>query len=928
LIDDYNKKIDYLSKSLQNIVNQREQRTGIVIPGRERPVQYSASLRAGLDELLSKSLGEAFVANLEFKTRTLSGPISGYPGLEEGVDVVINQAMMDQMQEFSKALDEAKKSLENFNIKVLEQISFSLSVAKTNEDIYRILKIDSNKFRFTLGEAGDSILSFESIISSPILKEAFISLYKETGSLEEAQRRLSASVRVETELKRASIEYEKTRINAFSNLLQKFTFGTGEERFGIGQDIKSVEKLVNSGFDINARNIAESERSRILSFLQSAPGALFKTKDGVVSSEDIAVKTILKQFEGLDLSGLLTGADQETVDAIKDTDARDKKRQELIEQRLKESLYPQRAALEELKAINGGVSELVNASKGQVPNAQQTVADEKAKAELKSEVPEYDTARAAKEAGIDKLIDTIKIDGTATVDVESANILVGKITNEQKEKNRKEFRDAANNIPIGPIPFNKGGIIYAQNGTLVNFEPRGTDTVPAMLTPGEFVVNARATKNNLSLLEAINAGAYSGGGVVYLAKGGQAPYDELTEEELKKLEKDIANSRRNTIRGIASVLPQAGGDLSRAGSLLDSPNALRTVFKSEKRRRRRNIDAINARVPERKFEPVENIIARAKQSSRTLKTADQNRDRITYDDRFNVPRATGGQSRAFGGRTIIAGDRVINYAAASGSKKLNPLGEDLAKGRYKQPKFYSGPKSRTQRFFGGYSGPKTTKVFAPPAYGAEGPSNRQVGTLTQYNNNIADFLAKNPPTTQRPLLDKGKAATIRESRIQEAAQARATSRSPLPSYFLKNQPKPQPKPQTPPPTPPTQRFPTTTGQFGRRRLNPPGFSRGGFVNPQYLANGGQAYGESVDTSALAGFAASFGASVSNLINSSITMEIAPIGINVNLNGAELLSRLPEMVQGLVMDSIRTELTLFEQTKDFNNTPGAYASAIR
>ena len=62
------------------------------------------------------------------------------------------------------------------------------------------------------------------------------------------------------------IEYEKTRINAFSNLLQKFTFGTGEERFGIGQDIKSVEKLVNSGFDINARNIAESERSRILSF--------------------------------------------------------------------------------------------------------------------------------------------------------------------------------------------------------------------------------------------------------------------------------------------------------------------------------------------------------------------------------------------------------------------------------------------------------------------------------------------------------------------------------------------------------------------------------------------------------------------------------------------------------------------------------------
>ena len=35
---------------------------------------------------------------------------------------------------------------------------------------------------------------------------------------------------------------------------------------------------------------------------------------------------------------------------------------------------------------------------------------------------------------------------------------------------------------------------------------RGTDTVPAMLTPGEFVVNADATAANLGLLHAINSG--------------------------------------------------------------------------------------------------------------------------------------------------------------------------------------------------------------------------------------------------------------------------------------------------------------------------------------------------------------------------------------------------------------------------------------
>ena len=43
--------------------------------------------------------------------------------------------------------------------------------------------------------------------------------------------------------------------------------------------------------------------------------------------------------------------------------------------------------------------------------------------------------------------------------------------------------------------FNKGG-----------FAPRGTDTVPAMLSPGEFVVNAKSTRRFFGQLQAMNAG--------------------------------------------------------------------------------------------------------------------------------------------------------------------------------------------------------------------------------------------------------------------------------------------------------------------------------------------------------------------------------------------------------------------------------------
>jgi hypothetical protein len=76
----------------------------------------------------------------------------------------------------------------------------------------------------------------------------------------------------------------------------------------------------------------------------------------------------------------------------------------------------------------------------------------------------------------------------------------------------QEFRNAAsasNSIGAGSgggqtqnAAF--GGLIkYFNNG---GFTPRGTDTVPAMLSPGEFVVNAKSTKLFFSQLQAINSG--------------------------------------------------------------------------------------------------------------------------------------------------------------------------------------------------------------------------------------------------------------------------------------------------------------------------------------------------------------------------------------------------------------------------------------
>ena len=79
--------------------------------------------------------------------------------------------------------------------------------------------------------------------------------------------------------------------------------------------------------------------------------------------------------------------------------------------------------------------------------------------------------------------------------------------------------------PREPVPgggWSRGGLIYASKGRLINFTPKGTDTVPAMLTPGEFVINRSATRKNLPLLKAINGGANVNnvGGSSYASTGG------------------------------------------------------------------------------------------------------------------------------------------------------------------------------------------------------------------------------------------------------------------------------------------------------------------------------------------------------------------------------------------------------------------------
>ena len=142
-------------------------------------------------------------------------------------------------------------------------------------------------------------------------------------------------------------------------------------------------------------------------------------------------------------------------------------------------------------------------------------------------------------------------------------------------QNSSLFNQGQGDTPVqsskgGPIYRNRGGI---SNGTLVNtFANRfskGTDTIPAMLSPGEFVVRASAVnKVGVGTLRAINQGnvaaansavsmASSGGmigGVAYRADGGF--YSTNPVERRRELEEE---AKRYNIRIIKGTVPKYGG---------------------------------------------------------------------------------------------------------------------------------------------------------------------------------------------------------------------------------------------------------------------------------------------------------------------------------------------------------------------------------
>ena len=148
----------------------------------------------------------------------------------------------------------------------------------------------------------------------------------------------------------------------------------------------------------------------------------------------------------------------------------------------------------------------------------------------------------------------------------------------------------------GLFGFKDGGVVEAATGGLIRGPSTGTsDSIPARLSDGEFIVNAAATRRNLDLLHAINRGevaAFAAGGLA-----GDRPSSRAANDNRRPAAND--NAPNITINAPVTVnanggTPEQNADLAKRMAR-QMEGTMRTVVADEIRRQTRQGNTLNTR---------------------------------------------------------------------------------------------------------------------------------------------------------------------------------------------------------------------------------------------------------------------------------------------------------------------------------------------
>lgn len=459
-------------------------------------------------------------------------------------------------------------------------------------------------------------------------------------------------------------------------------------------------------------------------------------------------------------------------------------------------------------------------------------------------------------------------------------------------------------------------------GSTSIFKPRGTDTIPAMLTPGEYVVSAKNAKKNMGTLAAINSGKTkylaTGSKLTWTMEAGAAPLspEDKKKKEKEKLDKDIADM----MRGAREAEPKSKNKPKVEKQAAYSTNGTKIPDS--------HVDSPNFRAYQANLEK-QNI-------ENELKAGDERRGTTAKVD---------ANKRGKMLRQKTEADAMRQQLSATVSTATQ--GVQIRPGETFQPKPVSNPSVNTalQDEYGSNAGPKrassnTTKPQQLPSASVESQLQDEYGSIASPTKKGPSFAPEAPGYVPPAVSAQPAQAAAVEQEVQSKGKrsGRRYDGRNAPNYDTGRERNARRlvdgKTYKQRMTESRQKLDATAASIASGPQIPAAQQNGGQSNP--VAMGGtvrqsqgqtQGQGQAPDFSSLMAamktFNTEFSSSVKilNDMPKIFKIDLSSQGINVNLNSAEFLAQVPIMCKKAVMDEILVQMKFITDTVTKNQKTG-------
>ena len=391
----------------------------------------------------------------------------------------------------------------------------------------------------------------------------------EAGKIQNTANRLEQSLKTlanqseRTSDTLAELEKFKAQREAYTNAATGYAFGSDEQRKSKDDAAVALQQVMAAGGDLDA--ISSDMRGQV---------------DSLLSELGDAGKNIKKQLTAnffakrgnMDMANMVmsetSGPEQKLIAELQNIYQEEIAAQKELKDL--EMMY----GTEQIKALNQVTDKIKGFNDQLRGGVQKGQARSKA---IQKAAGVTDSTMTTKQ--IDEIINTTKTQlDTVNKNIETFGTYIAKLnTYMEAIKNPKSGAALPANPGAPPAPAvakAKGGIIYKADG---GFTPRGTDTVPAMLTPGEYVIKKSAVDSiGVDNLDAINNGYASGGLVNYLRRGGRPRNYGRSGNARRQRAIARAESRRSKREASEAIPGLAQGIVGGTGMDALQPSSVRT----------------------------------------------------------------------------------------------------------------------------------------------------------------------------------------------------------------------------------------------------------------------------------------------------------------------------------------------------------------